>query len=513
MQGGFNPMTMMLLMPRTRAKKATSLLPDSADDRQRPLSVIVILFMFFVMLLGVLSYARGDEQPAHGSTADQRASADKPITDEYSPALKAAIDALRAAGEPVTYREVEALQPAVAQKQDSYIALQKLRAAIDALQDKCIVNDASVADIPMMGDKWLPTWPHTLDAGSEKIVQRFLDDQAAIVSGLDALNSTPSGRMVIAKLPDDLTDLAMPSLGYVRCAAKLKTLDAIKTATGGQRDAAIADCVTVLNIGSFLAEGPGLIHSLVYVSCRDLSVDGAERILALGEATPDAITQLEANWRRHDSTASLLSGMRGERAYYMDIYDAMRKAARSVDSDQFDMPQELQDIGRKQLLTGLLDRDELQAIDWATQRVEWAKGNLWDSIKPAEALDKRIEDSPSKLALSRHIVQKVGRVFLLHARSLTTLRSARVALAAERFRMDHGQWPTKLESLVPKYIDAIPLDPFTGNPLRHSIQDGLFVVHGTQRREKPGDGPGDPYFGFRLRDVTLRGATPGELQG
>jgi hypothetical protein len=41
-------------------------------------------------------------------------------------------------------------------------------------------------------------------------------------------------------------------------------------------------------------------------------------------------------------------------------------------------------------------------------------------------------------------------------------RRAAIAVALRRFRLDHGTYPNALDELAPKYIKAVPLDPFTG---------------------------------------------------
>ena len=44
-------------------------------------------------------------------------------------------------------------------------------------------------------------------------------------------------------------------------------------------------------------------------------------------------------------------------------------------------------------------------------------------------------------------------------------------IAVDCYRLDHGgALPAKLETLVPHYLDDVPLDPFDGHPLR-------FIVH------------------------------------
>lgn len=46
---------------------------------------------------------------------------------------------------------------------------------------------------------------------------------------------------------------------------------------------------------------------------------------------------------------------------------------------------------------------------------------------------------------------------------------ARIAVALEIYRIDHGQYPATLEQLVPEHLRAI-LDPFSGGPFRYEIK-------------------------------------------
>lgn len=54
-------------------------------------------------------------------------------------------------------------------------------------------------------------------------------------------------------------------------------------------------------------------------------------------------------------------------------------------------------------------------------------------------------------------------------------------VALERYRKDFGSYPEMLERLVPKYLDAVPMDPFgSGKPLRYRLLKGGgdFVLYG-----------------------------------
>jgi hypothetical protein len=108
-------------------------------------------------------------------------------------------------------------------------------------------------------------------------------------------------------------------------------------------------------------------------------------------------------------------------------------------------------------------------------------------------------------------VENVGGAFTLGGRpealllsGHARLRCTAVALAAERYRLRHGDWPRAIAALVPDYLPAVPLDPFDGAPLRYRRTDGGAVVYsvGEDGRDDGGD-PNPPPGGRVPRDVVF----------
>ena len=55
---------------------------------------------------------------------------------------------------------------------------------------------------------------------------------------------------------------------------------------------------------------------------------------------------------------------------------------------------------------------------------------------------------------------------------------ARTAIALERWRLVHGEFPESLDALVPQLIAKVPHDVVGGQPLQYRRQaDGLFVLY------------------------------------
>lgn len=54
---------------------------------------------------------------------------------------------------------------------------------------------------------------------------------------------------------------------------------------------------------------------------------------------------------------------------------------------------------------------------------------------------------------------------------------ARAAVAMTRYRLDHGKLPSRLYELVPKYLEAIPADPFNGQPVRLVVKKDQWIIY------------------------------------
>jgi hypothetical protein len=83
----------------------------------------------------------------------------------------------------------------------------------------------------------------------------------------------------------------------------------------------------------------------------------------------------------------------------------------------------------------------------------------------------------------------------LLATGLTWVRCARLVVAVEQYRLAHGQsLPSRAGDVVPAYLDALPIDPFSGKPLRFVPEARGYVVYsfGRNLRDDGGQLPAKP---------------------
>jgi hypothetical protein len=64
-----------------------------------------------------------------------------------------------------------------------------------------------------------------------------------------------------------------------------------------------------------------------------------------------------------------------------------------------------------------------------------------------------------------------------HNRNDARVRLLATELALRCFQFDHGRAPSRLEELVPKYLQRVPQDPFSGQPLVYSGQGTHWLLY------------------------------------
>jgi hypothetical protein len=89
----------------------------------------------------------------------------------------------------------------------------------------------------------------------------------------------------------------------------------------------------------------------------------------------------------------------------------------------------------------------------------------------------------SKVASQQHgtaarlLMPAVSKVDAASRRMQATLRCLITAVAAERYRNQHGRMAESLDQLAPEFLPAVHLDPHDGKPLRFQRRDDRLVIY------------------------------------
>ena len=71
----------------------------------------------------------------------------------------------------------------------------------------------------------------------------------------------------------------------------------------------------------------------------------------------------------------------------------------------------------------------------------------------------------------------IPEVFWTDAAFAAHLHLVQTALALERYQRRYGKVPDKLEAVVPEFLSAVPIDPFTGKPLSVHRSSGALLIY------------------------------------
>ncbi len=155
-----------------------------------------------------------------------------------------------------------------------------------------------------------------------------------------------------------------------------------------------------------------------------------------------------------------------------------------------------------------------------TEFVDAARLPPEQQAEPMKALETKTKKAKVEydllIALMMPSVIKVADAY---RRDQAYLRTALVAVAAERYRRDHGTWPATLADLVEKYLKALPNDPYDGQPLRYrALPDGVIVYSvGPDKEDNGGVRNRHNWLakgsdlGFRLWNADRRRQPPAEV--
>jgi hypothetical protein len=202
-----------------------------------------------------------------------------------------------------------------------------------------------------------------------------------------------------------------------------------------------------------------------------------------------ALGDLQAAFQEHDRDAAIEDATLASRAYLIENFwdDARQWYARSA----------LRANSVAEAVTRLVMRP------WAANRLyaELTRVNAfvekarrpWPERLLLDERPRAAERTPSGAFRQRDAFRIIADTIPSEAqglgRTIARVRSACAAIAIERFRASGGGIPpTALADLVPTYLPAVPVDPFSGEPIMYVRRPDGYVVYSLGRDLKDDGG-------------------------
>jgi hypothetical protein len=304
----------------------------------------------------------------------------------------------------------------------------------------------------------------TLDAA-----QWYLEARAEALAGTHKALLLDSG-CIHREWKQPVIETSMSGLSSLRHCAKVLALEGRLAAETGDSTRALGNATTTLRIDRVLESGGTLIDMLVRTAVRTLAMDQIERTINLCGLSEHQLSEFETALAEGRGSIGFRESLLFERVIIMETIEwELARGGGDPDAN----PAIGSWIGLVPVLKDLGTRKSLEAFQGLIDAVGQPDSA---TIKRFSAASQKTAALPKYCMLWSMLMPSYERACELWVRSEGMDRAMQAAIACERYRLATGAWPESLDALVPGYLDAVPLDPFDGKPIRHlRTEEGIKV--------------------------------------
>jgi len=390
--------------------------------------------------------------------------------------LRARIGTIRAAGYPVTLAELN----------EWYTIPEDAENAADTLIEAFLCyrewDKTELESLPIVGRAELPDRTEPLAEETKGLIAQYLADNQ---QALELLHEAAA--MKHSRYPVDFSfgpGTLMYHCSDLRKGAMLLKLEAVLHAENNKLNLAARSVTSIFGIANSLAEEPVLISQLVHTGCQGLAVSSLERAINRVEFTDEQLVKLTQTVTNAEDLSAMSRVFAGEQCMGISIF----KNPRALSPGLFGRGIPSAPILELYKALGLADMDAVIYLDLMNDYIETTQLPLHQRQRAASTIEAKLKATSKVHILLHEFMPAFSRVITINIRSIAQLRTARVALAIQRYRLATGNLPDTLADLMPTYLDAVPEDPFDGRELRYEKLETGFVVYsiGEDRRDDGG---------------------------
>lgn len=351
--------------------------------------------------------------------------------------INARIAAIRSSGQPTSPVEVNAWVPEVADSENGALALVSAFSNLHEFR-----GSTSVWFDDLLSTNW--------NAQQREFARGYVQTNAAALAQIEE-----ALRYEKFRYPVDYSSgpgAKIPHLKQIKTAAQLFRIRTTLEIEEGS--AAWTNSVFLqLKLAETLNSEPGIIGYLVRVAVVRIATTSAQ--LALKTRTPDAAgcRMLRDAFLETTRTNTLPQALIGERALWVPYFRMSRADLESAGPlDDEENPRAA--IGKTFFpfaAVGFFESDLNFYLSTMEKGIEASRLSPPASFQLTNPLKGALMDASAKLAAT--------------------------AFAIEEFRQANNRLPETLQELTPKFMEAIPIDPFDGKPIRYRQVSAGYVVY------------------------------------
>jgi len=319
-----------------------------------------------------------------------------------------------------------------------------------------------------------------------------LSKYASTIEELRQNGQLPDSRFPLEYDKDDPAAMTLSHLTVMKSCAQVLQLRALAELRTGQSDQALADIKLILRLADSIRTEPILISHLVRIALVNIALQPIWEGLAEHKWSDAQLAVIDQELSRLDFLADYELAMRGECASDVGDIEFLRRHRDRHNLDEFYSWGD--DIDRAHAIlraviyyfgpTGWFEQSKLRICRFFVQQyLPLANIDLQTlsptSVRSAEAAFRAATEHYGQFNfLERMLLPALGNAAKKFAAGQNSVNLARVAIALERYRLAHGEYPESLDALSPQFIAKLPHDIINGQPLHYRrTSDGQFVLY------------------------------------
>lgn len=295
----------------------------------------------------------------------------------------------------------------------------------------------------------------------------------------------------------------LPHLGELKRISRLIALQAALSAETGSPNEWPDQTIVLLRLAATIDEEPSLISHLVHNSMVREAAGVVERCLNQTVLPGDeAYQRLQAAFLHLGETNRLAHALIGERAMLVPAFRFSWSEFKNISRDDATggnprPPQKY--LGKPMFalwLTGVLERDLNYFLRKMDQGISLAQLSPPGFLAMTNQLQYAGEVAHTNFYfLSAMVLPAFASGARREAATQAQIELAATGLAVVRFHTALEKWPGSLNELVPQFLNAVPADPFNGQPLhfRPLENGGIIYSVGADGKDDGGREPPSPH--------------------
>ena len=314
-----------------------------------------------------------------------------------------------------------------------------------------------------------------------------LSKYASAIEELRQASRLPYSRFPLNYNSEDPAVILLPHLADLKGCSQVLQLRAIAELQDGQSEKALDDVKLMLRLADSIHTEPILISYLVRIAIVNLALQPVWEGLVEHKWSDAQLAELDRELAGPNFLSDYKLAMRGEMVLCQDgIIDYLRHHSRQLPnmSGEGDFNAGLPARICWLIPSGWFYQNQLRCSRFMVEQYLPLADLEHRVISPASlrhadaALDLEFRNINPYNRLEAMFLPAFGGAVKKFAYAQSSTDSARVAIALERCRIAHGEYPKTLDMLAPQFMEQIPHDIINGQPLRyHRTDDGQFVLY------------------------------------